>query len=156
MNINVIIFTSAALLAGCVHQEYRPTKTALELQAIQMREFETSKKIAFAATLTVFQDLGYVVNSASLETGLISGKSPTSTKFVPFVGQVMEDRKATAFIEEITPGRTKIRLNFVNSKQSSSGYGMKGESDIPIEDGVFYQDVFTKIQHGIFVRKNIN
>ncbi len=119
----VMILLSVIVLAGCVHQEYKPTKTALELQAIQMKEFETTKRIAFGATLSVFQDLGYVVNSASLETGLISCKSPTSTRFVPFVGQVMEDRKATAFIEEITPGRTKIRLNFVDSQQSSSNKG---------------------------------
>lgn len=146
----------AVALAGCVHQEYKATKTALELQAIQTKEFETSKKIGFAATLSVFQDLGYVVGAASYETGLINGKSPTNTSFVPFVGQVMKDVKATAFIEEITPGRTKIRLNFVDSTQSSSGYGMRGETDVPIEDGKIYQDAFNKIQQGIFVRKNIN
>jgi PBP1b-binding outer membrane lipoprotein LpoB len=152
----IAILLAAVALTGCVHQQYKPTKSALELQSIQTKEFETNKKIGFAATLSVFQDLGYVVNSASLETGLINAKSPTSNEMIPFVGQVMKDVKATAFVEEIAPNRTKVRLNFVNSTQSSSGYGMKGESDMPIEDGAFYQDVFTKIQQGIFIRKNVN
>lgn len=152
----VLIALLIVFFSGCAHQEYKPKKSALELQSIQSKEFETTKKIGFASTLSVFQDLGYVVNSASFETGLINGKSPTQQSFVPFVGQVMKDVKATAFVEEITPGRTKIRLNFVNSTQSSSGYGMKGEQDNPIEDGAVYQDVFSKIQQAIFVRKNIN
>jgi hypothetical protein len=144
-----------AVLAGCAVQP-KSTKTALELQAIQSKEFQTNKKTAFASTLSVFQDLGYVVSNASIETGLINGKSPTQQSFVPFVGQVMKDVKATAFVEEITPGRTKVRLNFVNSTQSSSGYGMRGEQDNPIEEAEVYQDVFAKIQQGIFVRKNVN
>ena len=153
--ITYLLVLSFAVLAGCASQP-KSTKTALELQAIQSKEFQTNKKIAFASTLSVFQDLGYVVSNASIETGLINAKSPTQQSFVPFVGQVMKDVKATAFIEEITPGRTKVRLNFVNSTQSSSGYGMRGEQDIPIEEGGVYQDVFTKIQQGIFVRKNVN
>lgn len=156
MKKTITLLLTVLVLTGCVHQEFKPTKTALELQAIQTKEFETSKKVGFAATLSVFQDLGYVVSTASLETGLINGKSPTATNFVPFVGQVMKDVKATAFVEEITPGRTKIRLNFVDSTQSSSGYGMKGASDAPIEDGKVYQEAFRRIQQGIFVRTNAN
>ena len=131
-----------------------PTKTPLELQSIQAKEFETSKKIAFAATLSVFQDLGYIVESASYETGLITAKSPTKQSFIPFVGQVMKFVKATAFVEEVTPGRTKVRTNIVNSQNSSSGYGMIGESESPIETPDTYQDLFTKIQQAIFIRKN--
>ena len=78
------------VLAGCAVQP-KSTKTALELQAIQSKDFQTSKKVAFASTLSVFQDLGYVVNSASIETGLINAKSPTQQSFVPFVGQEMTD-----------------------------------------------------------------
>lgn len=145
----------AFLLSGCV-QPPTQTRSALELQAIQAKEFETNKKIAFAATLSVFQDLGYIVNSASFDTGLITAKSPTKQSFIPFVGQVMTHTNASAFIEEIAAGRTRIRVNFVNARESSSGYGMRGGQDTPIEDPAMYQDVFAKIQQGIFVRKNIN
>ena len=83
-------------LSSCATMDQGPTKTPLELQSIQAKEFETSKKIAFAATLSVFQDLGYIVESASFETGLITAKSPTKQSFVPFVGQVMKETAGKA------------------------------------------------------------
>ena len=141
--------------SGCAIQP-QSLKSPLELQAIQSKEFQANKKIAFASTLSVFQDLGYIVNSANFETGLITAKSPTQQSVIIFVGQVMRDMKATAFIEESVPGKTKVRLNFVKTTQTSSGYGMRGEHDYPIEDASIYQDVFTKIQQGIFVRLNVN
>lgn len=147
-----IAFTT--LLSGCVATQ-GPTKTSIELQAFQSKEYETSKKIAFAATMSVFQDLGYTIGSADLETGLITAKSPTTQQFVPFVGQQMKDVKATAFIEHMGEKRAKIRLNFVNNTQTSSGYGMRGEREQPIEDPAVYQDTFTKIQKAIFVRESI-
>ncbi|PZO14984.1 MAG: hypothetical protein DCF26_14130 [Burkholderiales bacterium] len=142
-------------LTGCVTQPIQQ-KSALELQAIQVKEFSTNHKVAFTSVLSVFQDLGYVVNSASLETGLITAKSPTIQEFVPFVGQRMTDEKANAFVEQIGTNRTKIRLSFVKSQQTSSGYGMRGERDTPIQDPGAYQDAFTKIQQSIFVRSNTN
>ncbi|WP_324780096.1 hypothetical protein [Thiobacillus sedimenti] len=149
------LIASLLFTGGCAMAP-QTTKSPLELQAIQAKEFETTKKVAFASTLSVFQDLGYVVGNANLETGLISAKSPTQQSFVPFVGQVMKDVQATAFVEEIVPGRTKVRLNFVNSTQTSSGYGMRGAHDQPIEDPQVYQDVFSKVQQAIFIRQNVN
>lgn len=105
---------------GCAQQQV-VTKSPLELQAVQSKEFETAKKIAFAATLSVLQDLGYIVDNASFKTGLINAKSPVEMKFQAFVGNVMSNVKTTAFIEELTPGRTKIRLNFVQSKNALIG-----------------------------------
>lgn len=152
-NILVILLLSL-VITGC-ETIPQSTKTPLELQSIQSKEFETTKKIAFAATLSVLQDLGYIVDSASFETGLITAKSPTKNKFVPFVGQKMSLVKTTAFVEEINSGRTKIRTNFVNSVSTSSGYGMKTENEVPLETPDTYQDFFAKVQQGIFIRKNL-
>ena len=143
-----------AVLVGCVAST-GPTKTSIQLQAFQSKEFETTKKIAFASTMSVFQDLGYIIGTADLETGFITGKSPTKQHFAFFVGQKMENVKATAFIESMGKKRARIRLNFVNSIQTSSGYGMKGAHDKPIEDPKTYQDTFVKIMKAIFVRENI-
>ena len=142
------------LLTSCATPQ--PHKSALELQAIQSKQFETSKKVAFAATLSVFQDLGYIISAANLDTGLITAKSPTKQNFVLFVGQRMSDTKATAFVEQITPKDARVRLNFVRDESTSSGYGMKGENDTPIEDARPYQEAFAKIEHAIFIRKNVN
>lgn len=149
----VLILLVALAMAGC-ETVPQSTKTPLELQAIQSKEFETSKKVAFAATLSVFQDVGYTINSASLETGLITAKSPTKQDFVPFVGQRMKDVKATAFVEEIVANRTKVRISLVNSSETSGGYGMKGGHEYPEENSEVYQDIFAKVQQAIFVRKN--
>jgi len=150
----ILIISLLIPLAGCLPPP-KSTKTSLELQAIQSKEFETSKKIAFAATLSILQDQGYIIGSASLETGLISGKSPTNSENKIFYRE-MSDTKATAFVEEITPGRTKVRLNFVNSTSRSGGYGQRDDQDYPIEDPQIYQETFSKIQQGIFIRKNAN
>lgn len=152
---SLLILAAVISLAGCAPMP-KQTKSALELQAIQSKEFETSKKIAFAATLSVFQDLGYTISSASFDTGFITAQSPTKQSFMLFVGQRMEDMKATAFVEELGKNRTRVRLNFVNEVQTSSGYGMKGDNETPIEDAKTYQNAFAKIQQGIFVRKNVD
>lgn len=152
-NILAILLLSF-IITGC-ETIPKSTKTALELQSIQSKEFETNKKIAFAATLSVFQDVGYTVTSASLDTGLITAKSPTKQDFVLFVGQRMRDVKATAFVEEIVSNRTKVRVSLVNSSETSNGYGMKGGHEIPEESPEVYQDIFAKVQQAIFVRKNI-
>jgi len=143
-----------ALLTGCAAQT-NSTKTSIQLQAFQSKEFETNKKIAFASTMSVFQDLGYTLGTADLDTGFITAKSPTKQDFALFVGQRMKDVKATAFVETMGKKRTKIRLNFVNSTQTSSGYGMKGAHDQPVEDPKVYQETFVKIKKAIFVRESI-
>jgi hypothetical protein len=153
--ISTILIASTLLLSGCVAPP-KAQKSALELQAIQVKEFETSHKVAFTAVMSVFQDLGYTINSASIETGLITAKSPTKQEFVPFVGQQMSDEKANAFVEEIAKGRTKVRLSFVKTIQTSSGYGMRGEREIPEQEPEPYQNAFSKIQQSIFVRTNAN
>lgn len=143
----VLFFVLSA--TGCT--AHKPQKTSLELQAIQSREFGADKKLAFQSVLSVFQDLGYVVQSADLETGFITAKSPTKNEWVPFVGQSMKDTKATAFVEQLG-SKSKVRLNFVATQEMSSGYGMKSSEDTPIEDARVYQNAFQKIQEAIFIR----
>jgi len=149
-----IISLVLMMLAGCAGA---PTekKTSIQLQAFQSRDFETTQKIAFASVMSVFQDLGFAIGSADFDTGFITAQSPTEQALVPFVGQKMTHVNATAFIEPMGSNRAKIRLNYVLSVQTSSGYGMKGEKEIPIEEPEKYQETFEKVQKAIFVRENI-
>ena len=150
--IHVIIILSLIMISGCV-ATVQPEKTSLEIQAIQAKQFETTKKIAFASVLSVFQDLGYIIGSADLETGFITAKSPTKSGFGFFVN-VMENTKATAFIEELKPNDAKVRLNFVASKETSGMYGDKTAKDTPLLDPQLYQNAFSKIQEAIFIRSS--
>lgn len=138
------------ILSGCI-SEPKPQLTSLQLQAIQARDFETNKRTAFAATMSVFQDLGYIIESANFDTGFITAKSPVKSCF-DFQGTVMRSTKATAFIEELKPNSTKIRLNFVNSQERSTDRGVRNVDEDAVEMGTMYQNAFTKIQEAIFIR----
>ena len=151
MKIIVILMCLSALMTGCVPANYVPTKTSLELQAIQAKDFETTKAIGFASTLSVLLDLGHSVTSSDIGTGYIAAKSPTQNE-VGFAKMIMKDSKATAFIEELAPGKTKIRLNFVNTEEWSGAYGNKLVQDTPVEDPTVYNNAFSKIQEAIFIR----
>ena len=144
------IFLVVIAMLGCrAAQAPELKKTSLELLAIQSREFETNKKIAFASVLSVFQDLGYIVNSADLGTGFITAKSPIKND------GYMTWTQATAFIEELKKGTIRIRLNFLETSESVSKKGKRDTWDTAIEDPVIYQNAFTRIQEGIFIRKEI-
>ncbi len=155
MKILLILLTFFSLLAGCRPANYVPTKSSLELQAIQMKEFDTTKNIAFASVLSVFLDLGYHINASDINTGYISAKSPTQNE-AGFGKMIMKDSKATAFIEELKPSKTTIRINFVNTEEWSGGGGRKLVQDTPIEDSTVYNNAFNKIREAIFIRSAVN
>ncbi|MFZ4381424.1 MAG: hypothetical protein ACOYO0_05590 [Sandarakinorhabdus sp.] len=134
----------------------KPVLTPMELQALQSKEFEASKSSVFASTMSVFQDLGYTINSADIETGFITASSPVKdkTNFWSAMAGVASQglTKATAFIEQGPNGYTKIRLNFVSSIESSSSYGQRSQADKPILDPLAYRAAWEKIDEALFVR----
>jgi len=151
----IIVSTIIALnLTGCAGGQQKPQMTPLEVQSIQTREFESSKKIVFASVISVFQDLGYTIKSADNDTGLINAESTTQqdTNWQLFAGViVMEQTVATAFVEEIRD-RTRVRLNFVTTTQSSSAYGQNSREDVAILDATVYTNAFERIENAIFIR----
>ncbi|WP_444994406.1 hypothetical protein [Aliikangiella sp. IMCC44359] len=181
-NIKIIQWCSLLLLPlfialnllGCSSVEKRPAKTSLELQAIQSHHFQTSKSVVFAATISVFQDLGYIINNADIQSGFITAKSATKEKESERVIFKLGDLKidlddltgdsdkraviksshtqATAFIEELKANETQVRLNFVMSSLSSSHQGQNTQNDRVIEDAETYRIAFDKIGDAIFIR----
>lgn len=145
----ILSLAAVLFLAGCA-TEYVPTKTGLQLQSFQKREFPTSKRIAFSSVVTVFQDLGYIIGSADLETGFITAKNPAKSREGMFT-TTTRDTRGTAFLEEINPKATSIRISFVKLK-SVSGTGSSGVDETPIEDPAFYAGIFEKIEQAIFIR----
>jgi hypothetical protein len=129
-----------------------PEKTSLEIQAVQTQTFDTTKPIAFAATLSVFQDLGYIIGSADLETGFITASSPTKTKRGAFQYLSNNQTKVTAFVEGFPNGKTKVRINLVNLREKQYGSGIVGKVDTIVEDPQAYETAFQKIQEAIFLR----
>lgn len=146
---------SALILTGCATAP-KQAPTSLEIQSFQTKEFETTKVTAFGSVISVFQDLGYIVESADKDTGFITASSASSNKtsFWEAVGGMSSSgqTKATAFVEEIRPDFVTVRLNFLDTKQYSGSYGQSSNRDTPILDPKAYQVAFDKIENAIFVR----
>lgn len=156
----ILISLLASSLTGCVTNEAVTRKTSLEIQAVQAKNFDADKVTTFRSVLSVLQDLGYVVGSASMETGFITAESPTQQDksggavFAQlFAGVRTEGKTAvTASIEEFGKD-TRVRLNFVDKRARSSAYGQRAADETPIEDPKVYNNAFEKISEAIFIRK---
>lgn len=151
----IILLPIFFLLTACPVEQRVALKSPAELIALQTRTFDSSKDTSMRAVVSVFQDLGYIIQTTESNTGLITAKSPTEASFSLF-GRRMTDTKVTATVEQMSNTKTRVRLNFVQSKRFSSEYGMNQENEQPIYDGNVYQDAFSKIRNAIFLRKNIN
>ena len=146
----------AFALTGCASTGGNKDMTSLEIQAFQKHEFEAPAKVVFASVLSVFQDLGYIVESADRDTGFITAASASTNKtgFWEAMGQMSSSGKtrATAFVETIREDLVTVRLNFVATKNRSSQYGQDSSKDTPIVDPQVYQTAFDKIDEAVFIR----
>jgi hypothetical protein len=137
-----------------------PALTPMQLQAMQQKEFDADKASVFSSVVDVFQDLGYTINSADLTTGFITAESATvnKTSLWDALGYASSagNTRATAFIEAMPSGMTRVRLNFVSTKTSSMQYGQNRRQDTPIQEPAVYQRAFEKVDEALFVRKATN
>jgi len=155
MKITNVVFAVLAsiVLSGCMTTP-KPTMTPLEIQSLQSREYETTKEIVFPSVISVFQDIGYTISNADMQTGLISAESAANSDFASkfWLGVTnVSQTKATAFVEQIGD-KTRARLNFVETKKTSSGWGQSDQQDTPLLDAQLYQNAFEKIENAIFIR----
>ena len=132
--------------------------TPLEMQAIQSKEFETSKDILFASVMSVLQDAGYQIDNADLQTGFISATSASTgkTNFWEAMGgaSASGNTRATAFVERLTGKAARVRLNFLNTRMTSFGYGQQSRNDRPVLDPQIYRNAWEKIDEAIFIRQS--
>ena len=152
---------AALALSGCFFTMPMPKQemTPLETQSLQSRQYESTKEIVFPSIISVFQDMGYTISNADIQTGLISaqGSATTSNDLMSMFSEVahVSQTKATAFVEQIG-SKTRARLNFVEVNQTSSEYGQTSRHDTPILDAKLYQNAFEKIENAIFIRSASN
>ena len=157
----LVIMSASFALLGCQVAPTVPEKTSLEIQAIQARNFDADKSTVFKAVLSVLQDLGYVVSSASLETGFITAESPTkkddsgSAVAAALFGGVRTELKTavTASVEDMSVKTTRVRLNFVNKKFRSAQRGQQASDDSPVNDPKIYENAYEKIGEAVFIRQ---
>jgi hypothetical protein len=151
---------TAAISLGACTTLPKPEPVPLQLQAFQTHEFEIDQTTAIRSVMSVFQDLGYIIQSADKDVGFITATSPMrdTTGFLSILlalggtaSSSSSQTRATAVIEEVKPNLTTVRLNFVvNSRDLTNG--ARSEHDKPIEDPEPYRVAFDKIEDAIFVR----
>jgi len=143
-------------LVGCETTKPTVNLTPLEIQSMQSRSYDHPKDVVFPSVMSVFQDLGYSINSADMVTGLITAESTAASnkalKFWLGITKVSQT-KANAFIEEIS-GQTKVRINFVVTNKKSDWYGQTDREDNQILTPEPYQNAFEKIENAVFIRSS--
>ena len=132
-----------------------PEISALALQQMQSRDYETLKSISFPAVITILQDSGYRIQAADKDTGIITASASTKSKmtWAPFVGfgRSKKTPVVSAFIEDRGSG-SRVRLNFILAKTKNGAYGSGWSDEEPILDAAVYRDAFERIDREIFTR----
>src|SRR5690349_9884987 len=94
---SAIVLLVLLILSGCeTAPEVR--QTSMEMQAYQSQEFDAPKQALFDATLSVLQDAGYIIESADMNSGFITGKAPTKSKMSLMWGAMNQGGKVTATV----------------------------------------------------------
>src|SRR5260221_7410708 len=152
----VAVLLGAATIASPADAKKPPVLTPMELQALESGEFQTGKDQVFPSVMSVFQDLGYQIGNADVTTGFITAGSANKNKtgfFEAMAGMRSSGAsRVTAFIETMPSGLTRVRLNFMNTKNSSSVYGSSSAKDTPILEPKTYQIAFEHIEEALFER----
>lgn len=127
----------------------------MEMQAYQSQEFDVAKQPLFDATLSVLQDAGYIIESAELNSGFITGKAPTKSKMSMMWGAMNQGGKVTATISARGDSRSRLRLLFVAYSQRKSAWNPA--QDVIEENGIaepeVYRHAFSKISEALFIAK---
>lgn len=151
--IAAVILMTSTITANPAWAGKAPKLSGLALQQVQSRDIEAPKAITFPATMSVLQDAGYRIGSADVVTGIITATASTKTKmtWMPFVGFGTSKKSpiVSVFIEDMGPGMSRVRLNFVMGKLKN---GIIADED-PIYDTATYNDAFEKINQAVFIRQ---
>lgn len=144
-----------AALGSPAYAKKAPQISALALQQIQTRDYESAKVVSFPAVMTILQDSGFRIQAADKDTGLITATASTKSKmtWAPFIGfgRSKKTPVVSAFIEDRGAG-SRVRLNFVMAKTKNGAYGSNWSDEEPILDAAVYRDAFERIEREIFTR----
>lgn len=132
MNKTIIIFVLALFIfAGCASTNQRlldSDESQLKLRSIQSRAFDTTdKEKLLRSVMATLQDLGFVIDKADLEVGLV-----TATKL---------NRYALRMTVTVRPrGETQLLV------RANAQFGLD-----PVDKPEPYQEFFTALQKSMFL-----
>jgi hypothetical protein len=157
-----LIILGAFLLTGCAVGPVTPPTPSLEVRSMQSREFNgQDPRLVMKAVLNVLQDEGFVTKNAVTDLGLITATREIDARnsFTMAFGTLMmgEDAswhssdiiEATANVSEIG-GRVRVRVSFQEKSIDNHGTLLGINT---IEDPIYYQSFFAKVDRGLFVER---
>ena len=168
------VATALVAAAGCTLVGPKPELTPLELQALQTREFNARYPAAFSATLSVLQDLGYIVESADKEAGYITARG----EYKPARGEsgggslwgrlerVLSDvvdssLQLTASVESIAPERARVRVNMIakvtrahETPHEGGVHSQRKTESFSLTEPERYQRFFERLDAALFIRRH--
>ncbi|WP_265659084.1 hypothetical protein [Francisella philomiragia] len=154
---SLLVYLVILALSGCISSgPQQPNLTPLQIQLMQTKVFNVDLRTAFDATVTVMQNLGYIIQDANFNTGIITAKS---TENANGWGQ-SEYTEATAFIQPYRQSNkdSSIRINFVvyQSTPDPNQGAAPINTSYAILNPQAYENAFAKIQQQIFVQTGIS
>jgi len=139
-----------------------PQKSQLEIREFQTRSYPVKDmKVALKAVLNTLQDDGFIVKEANTELGFLTAtkEMDVENSGPAFFGSMFGGRDArwdkitileatancTSFNKE-----TRVRINFQKKTLDNKGGVVTVK---PIEESMFYQEFFAKVDKGMFIEK---
>jgi len=154
--------TCSFLFPACLTNDApSPQPTQLEMRSFQTREYDTfDQKLVMKALLSVLQDMGFIVNSADTDLGLLTASKWSNVQHTkkeikkarkdesPLSASVVLD--CTANISAFGTTQTRVRVNFQQRVLDAGGNAMQAHQ---INDATFYQTFFAQVDKGIFLQQ---
>ncbi|MGQ9570140.1 MAG: hypothetical protein ACUVUQ_04715 [Thermodesulfovibrionales bacterium] len=157
-----LLIIMSIFVFGCATTGVTPQMTQLQIMEFQTRTYETNDlKMIMKAMHDVLQDDGFIVKNAVMDLGLLSAEKTVDIEnkgeaFLSalFLGDQATWEKAsviecTANVSEYS-NQARIRVNFQVKVLDNKG-GIREVKQI--EEEKYYQDIFSKVDKGIFIQK---
>ncbi|MCK5219012.1 hypothetical protein KAR10_05785 [bacterium] len=141
------------IFSGCATT---PTISPMQKRQLTTKLIEGSYENVYRATLTVFQDQGYIIKDTDMNSGLIvatvdratsGGSQFAQALFMGFVANKGLVVEVSCMINKINDTKTEVRINIQETKygQSSSWSSSSKQNARQIYDADVYQNLFNEI-----------
>jgi hypothetical protein len=123
---NTPAFLLAVLSIAFVGCASEPELTSLQKQELESREFETPKRTTFNGCVSVLQDIGYVINEADFDTGVISAHGESHTSIFP-PGE--NQPRVSIFVQEWGTAKSKVPRHLRGAQDPPTAQYGNSETD---------------------------
>jgi hypothetical protein len=159
-----LIVAISVVLSGCAYQPPRPPLTQLQLRQLQSRSYENRDQItAMRAVINALLDEGFIIRNADKDLGFVQANKDLdiggNRQIYADFGGIFANNQArwhnSASIEcsgtlTTVGSSTNVRLIFQRKELDNFGVSMGVEL---LEDPVFYQNIFAKIDKSLFLER---